>query len=353
MEHGKFSVSKIWHIAKMEYIKLIMDPRMILIVAALVFAYQFITVPLLQNAAMMGKPINVYEPFVALLNSNFMILLVPAVFLAIMSDYPRIDGNTLFVVQRAGKGNWFFGQILYAQMSILSYLLIVFVGMMIPVLWGGSFSAKWSPVVSEFAYSFPDYAQNTGSVSIPPEIYYHMSPAFAVFCGVLFVFLYLFLLSMILLLFATLGAKKAGVITGFLVIAAGICFCATSSRFKFLFPMANSLQRPYAEEDDGRHRKAEKAEQRVKIAVHIHLRDGEEQADRQRALEHILIRRLAKGLVQHADAAQKPAQQNHQKHRHRRVEGKDKAIHGDSLPSGLWRLPPRDARENVPLQNRV
>ena len=27
---------------------------------------------------------------------------------------------------------------------------------------------------------------------------------------------------------------------GFLVIAAGICFCATSSRFKFLFPMANS-----------------------------------------------------------------------------------------------------------------
>lgn len=58
-----------------------------------------------------------------------MILLVPAVFLAIMSDYPRIDGNTLFVVQRAGKGNWFFGQILYVQMSILSYLLIVFVGM--------------------------------------------------------------------------------------------------------------------------------------------------------------------------------------------------------------------------------
>ena len=46
MEHGKFSISKIWHIAKMEYIKLIMDPRMILIVAALVFAYQFITVPL-------------------------------------------------------------------------------------------------------------------------------------------------------------------------------------------------------------------------------------------------------------------------------------------------------------------
>ena len=35
MEHGKFSISKIWHIAKMEYIKLIMDPRMILIVAAL------------------------------------------------------------------------------------------------------------------------------------------------------------------------------------------------------------------------------------------------------------------------------------------------------------------------------
>lgn len=241
MGHGKISGRKVWYIAKMEYSKLVMDPRIILIVAALVFAYQLITVPLLQNATMMGKPIHVYEPFVALLNSNFMILLLPAVFLAIMSDYPRIDGNTLFVMQRAGKGNWFLGQILYAQISIISYLLIMFVGMMVPVLGSGSISWKWSLVVSKFAYSFPDYAQNTGSVSIPPEIYYHMSPTFAILCGMLFVFLYLFLLSMILLLFATFGLKKAGVITGFLVIAAGICFCATSSRFKFLFPMANSL----------------------------------------------------------------------------------------------------------------
>ena len=100
MDHGKFSISKIWHIAKMEYIKLIMDPRMILIVAALVFAYQFITVPLLQNAAMMGKPINVYEPFVALLNSNFMILLVPAVFLAIMSDFCCAEGGKRKLVFR-------------------------------------------------------------------------------------------------------------------------------------------------------------------------------------------------------------------------------------------------------------
>jgi hypothetical protein len=103
VEHGKFSVSKIWHIAKLEYIKLIMDPRMILIVAALVFAYQFITVPLLQNAAMMGKPINVYEPFVALLNSNFMILLVPAVFLAIMSDFQELMEIHFLLCRERGK----------------------------------------------------------------------------------------------------------------------------------------------------------------------------------------------------------------------------------------------------------
>ncbi len=180
---------------------------------------------------MMGKPINVYEPFCCPVKFNFMILLVPAVFLAIISDYPRIDGNTLFVVQRAGKGNWFFGQILYrAQMSILSYLLIVFVGMMIPVLWVEVFlqnGVLWFRV----CLFVSDYAQNTGSVSIPPEIYYHMSPAFAVFfCGVICLFVFVFA-SMILLLLATLGAKKAGVITGFLVIAAGICFLCNKFPF--------------------------------------------------------------------------------------------------------------------------
>ena len=136
---------------------------------------------------MMGKPINVYEPFVALLNSNFMILLVPAVFLAIISDYPRIDGNTLFVVQRAGKGNWFFGQILYAQMSILSYLLIVFVGMMIPVLWGGSFSAKWSPVVSSLPIRFGLCTKYRKCQHSAGNLLSYVA-GICCFCGVLFVF---------------------------------------------------------------------------------------------------------------------------------------------------------------------
>ena len=62
-------------------------------------------------------------------------------------------------------------------------------------------------------------------------------------------------------------------------------------------------QRPYAEEYNRRHREAKQAESRVKIAVYIHLRDGEKQADRKRAFEYVLIGRLAESFVQDADTA--------------------------------------------------
>ena len=84
---------------------------------------------------------------------------------------------------------------------------------------------------------------------------------------------------------------------------------------------------PYAEENDAGYSETEKAESRIEIAVHIHFGNRQKQADGKGAFEHILIRRLAEFGVQYADSAQKPAQQDDQKDRHRRVERKGKTIH--------------------------
>ena len=84
---------------------------------------------------------------------------------------------------------------------------------------------------------------------------------------------------------------------------------------------------PYAEENDACYSKTEKAESRIEIAVHIHFGNRQKQADGKGAFEHILIRGLAEFGVQYADSAQKPAQQDDQKDRHRRIERKGKTIH--------------------------
>ena len=207
----------------------------------LLLAYPFITTPLLDNAVQMGERINYLEPYIALLNSNFMILVIPAVFLMLRSDFPRMDGNTLLVVMRAGKKNWFLGQIVYLLLSIFTYIAVLFAGRVLQVMGRGEVSNQWSIVVQEFATRFPEQAQGQGATSIPTQIYYHMSPRYAVVMGVFLLTLYLLLLALILLCVSIAGNKKVGILIDFAIMGIGMGLCTTTSPYRFVMPMANSL----------------------------------------------------------------------------------------------------------------
>lgn len=241
MVRRNFSIKKSWKIGVSEYRKLISDSRSVLMLVILIVGYQFITMPLLENAELMKIPINCLEPYIAVMNSNFMILLIPIIFLVLMSDFPRIDGNTIFVLQRVGRDNWLLGQLIYFFLAIVSYLYIILCGMCIPVLGRSVLSQTWSDVVLDFSRKFPELAQNSGSVSIPPEIYYHMSPLYAVLMGSVLLLLYLFLLMLLLLVVSVVGKKKIGILLDLVIIAMGMGLCATSSEYRFVLPMAHSL----------------------------------------------------------------------------------------------------------------
>ena len=81
---------------------------------------------------------------------------ITAVFLTLISDFPRTDGNTLFFILRAGKLNWLIGQIVFAITSIASFLAVVFLGSVVPLLdkmfWGNG----WSLVITKYDIMFPE-----------------------------------------------------------------------------------------------------------------------------------------------------------------------------------------------------
>ena len=100
----------------------------------LIFIYSFIIEPLSLHAIKMNSPLNILEPFIATVNSEILMIIVPAVFMALFSDFPRTDGNTLFFLQRIGKLNWILGQILYSLMAIVTYVVAIFMGSVAPLL---------------------------------------------------------------------------------------------------------------------------------------------------------------------------------------------------------------------------
>lgn len=101
-------------VARTEYVKWIANPRSILLGVMIIFIYQFALQPLLNHAALMQSPLNVLEPFIAIENSNLIMIMVPVMYLVLMSDFPKSDGSSLFFVLRVGKLNWLFGQVVFS-----------------------------------------------------------------------------------------------------------------------------------------------------------------------------------------------------------------------------------------------
>lgn len=225
--------------AKTEYIKWINNPRMLLLAVIVVFINQFIIQPLQQHAQEMGQPLNVLEPFIATVNSEILVIIVPAIFMALFSDFPKMDGSTLFFVHRIGKFNWVMGQILFILYGILTYVTVLFLGSTLPVAGSSFWADGWSNVVSKYASLYPDKSQSFACLLIKKNVYNQVSPWNAAFQGYLLMILYLFVIAFIMLLFQCLDKKIYGMLCAACVIAFGGTFTLVKMSGMWLLPMAH------------------------------------------------------------------------------------------------------------------
>ena len=156
MEKSKISIDKVFQVAKNEYVKWIYNPRMIIFVVLYMFLYDYIIEEMLNAAGKMNSMLMIYEPFIAMTNSELLIMVIPAVFIVLISDFPRTDGNTMFYIMRTGKTNWLLGQILFALASTVTYLLGI-LGISIVMVSGHGYSKNiWSPVITDYTKTFPN-----------------------------------------------------------------------------------------------------------------------------------------------------------------------------------------------------
>ncbi|MBR1764572.1 MAG: hypothetical protein IJ746_04180 [Ruminococcus sp.] len=227
--------------ARTEFIKWVCDARMIILGVLLIFIYNFAIEPLLKNAEEMGEPLNILEPFIAIANSGAILLIIPLVFLTLIADYPKIDTNTVFYIIRVGRLNWLLGQIIKLVMMGLSYLAVIFLGAVVPMLREGFWYNGWSSVATQFATRFPEKSGNFGVSLLPENLYNQLSVFEAAVKSYLLVFAYLMILGLLLLAFSLIKKKTAGFVLCGAVISLGAAFCSIKTAYMWTMPMANSI----------------------------------------------------------------------------------------------------------------
>lgn len=226
-------------VARTEYLRWITDPRVIIVGVLLVFMRTLAVEPLLERATKFGEKLNILEPFAAIGNSGMLVMLMPCVFLILISDYPKMTGSTLFFIKRTGKSNWFVGQLLFLIMAIVTFLLVVVIGSII--VSKGEYGLNWSDTVTKYEARFPNESGNFTSQLLPSNLYNQMTLVSAVGQTLVLMTLYLFMLSLIIYFFKLAHIQSFGLFAAIFIVAAGVMTCSLKSPSMWVFPMANTI----------------------------------------------------------------------------------------------------------------
>lgn len=236
-----FSLKQAFSCEVTEFVKWVCDARMVIVAVLLIFINNFAVSPLTNNAELMGEPLNILEPFIAVANSEILILIIPIVFLTLIADYPKVDTNTVFYIVRIGRANWFVGQVLKLVFMIVSYLAVIFLGTVLPMLSKGFWYNGWRNVATGFVKMFPDRRGDFGVALLPENLYNQLSVFEAAVKSYLLVAAYLMIIGLILLVFSLFKRKTLGFIICGGMISLGMAFSAIRTNLMWTMPMANSI----------------------------------------------------------------------------------------------------------------
>lgn len=236
-----FSLKQAFSCEVTEFVKWVCDARMVIVAVLLIFINNFAVSPLTNNAELMGEPLNILEPFIAVANSEILILIIPIVFLTLIADYPKVDTNTVFYIVRIARANWFVGQVLKLVFMIVSYLAVIFLGTVLPMLSKGFWYNGWSNVATGFVKMFPDRRGDFGVALLPENLYNQLSVFEAAVKSYLLVAAYLMIIGLILLVFSLFKRKTLGFIICGGMISLGMAFSAIRTNLMWTMPMANSI----------------------------------------------------------------------------------------------------------------
>lgn len=235
------SVSKCISIAKSEYIKWICNPKILIFFVMLIFVNDNIIQKMFDAANEMGTRIMVAEPFIAISGSVLFIFVIPTVYLVLMGDFPKIDGNAMFYLQRAGKKNWLIGQLVFSIMASITYVIGIIICTWTCVASNCSYTNKWSIVTTKYTKFFPEKEDGVVANLITGRLYNNLKPYEALIISAVMVTLYMVFISMLLMTGFAIGKRTISIGVVGVILCIGSTTIHSDYFVKWLFPAAHTL----------------------------------------------------------------------------------------------------------------
>lgn len=238
---SRFSLRRSCRIASAAFYQWVIDPRMIVAASMIVFIWNYAVTPLAEISREMQSPLNVVEPYIAVLNSRTLCLVMPSVYVFLISDCPRLDNSSRFLLHRVSKREWVTGQVLFFALTAFSFSVLIFLSAILPNCLHAFAANGWSTVVTKYTVYYPEKSASFAAQLVRGELYHQIAPYSAAALSFALSLLYEILLAMLLLLFHILNLRKYGIAAAVSIIGLGSAFGLFRAKCMWYFPTAHTM----------------------------------------------------------------------------------------------------------------
>lgn len=238
---SKDNMRTVMHICREEFLQWMRSSRLVILAVMLVFVHIQIITTLKNTALLMEEPVSFFEGFIALGNSGVIVLVIPALWMVLMADFPHKSGIDILYQIRCPKRVWICGQILFAFTAALFVVAFLFISSVIMLIGSAQWSWKFSYAVTHYTSVFPERSGDYILQLLPENLYQQMTLGTVFVHTVCMMAFYFLLLALILLLASLCGHKNVGILVNTVLILLGTVTTAAQVKLMWVFPMAHSI----------------------------------------------------------------------------------------------------------------
>lgn len=212
--------------------------KILLLVFLIVIFYESILSPVKALSAETGLTLHSGEPFVLLCTRHANIILIPIMYIVLLSEFPCCS-TQYFQMIRTGKKQWFFGEMFFVLTSSLLIVLIIFASSMLCMGKQLAQGSEWSMYMTKMRELFPEKYNSNTQLFLDASTIAHGKTSGVLLYTVLMMWLYLAIIGT-LLIFGTMIAKKtAAMISACSLTVIGGTAIYFGDQLKWLFPPAH------------------------------------------------------------------------------------------------------------------
>ena len=230
---------KMLYVVRNEIISLLHKPKILLIVASIIFMIDSVAKPMKDLSLELGYKLNVAEPFLFITSKGLNIVIIPLIFIAILSDFPSSENSGYFSMIRNGRMAWYWGEVVFSFVTSVLYVLIIFLSTALYCADNSYIGDYWSDYTLKTYKDYPDIFLY-GTTFLDTSVYTQGTPIQILIQALLLLMLYTFIIIQIMLFFKIIGKKSLGIITAIGLTFVGMPSYATTSKIRWIFPVTHT-----------------------------------------------------------------------------------------------------------------